>query len=141
MSVAVEPSPIPLTLSTNLVSALNNPRGGLRTLAQGDGTIVTVYAVGEVDAANEHSWRQLLREAAAATPPPGPLLIDTHGLDFMGCCAFTALAAEADRCPGRAIRMCLVSRQPMVRRIGTATGLGSRLPVYPDADTALSHVH
>ena len=70
MSVAVQPSPIPLTLSTNLVSALNNPRGVLRTLAQRDGTIVTVYAVGEVDAANEHSWRQLLREAAAATPRP-----------------------------------------------------------------------
>jgi anti-anti-sigma factor len=138
MSVAVEPSPIPLTLSTNLVSALNNPRGGLRTLAQGDGTIVTVYAVGEVDAANEHSWRQLLREAAAATPPPGPLMIDTHGLDFMGCCAFTALAEEADRCRSRGIRMCVVSYKPIVRRIITASGLGSRLPVYPDADTALS---
>jgi anti-anti-sigma factor len=138
MSVAVEPSPIPLTLSTNLVSALNNPRGGLRTLAQGDGTIVTVYAVGEVDAANEHSWRQLLREAAAATPPPGPLMIDTHGLDFMGCCAFTALAEEADRCRSRGIRMCVVSCKPIVRRIITASGLGSRLPVYPDADTALS---
>ena len=70
MSVAVQPSPIPLTLSTTLVSALNNPRGVLRTLAQRDGTIVTVYAVGEVDAANEHSWYQLLREAAAATPRP-----------------------------------------------------------------------
>ena len=138
MSLAVEPSPIPLTLSTNLVSALNNPRGGLRTLAQGDGTIVTVYAVGEVDAANEHSWRQLLREAAAATPPPGPLMIDTHGLDFMGCCAFTALAEEADRCRSRGIRMCVVSCKPIVRRIITASGLGSRLPVYPDADTALS---
>ena len=101
MSVAVEPSPIPLTLSTNLVSALNNPRGALRTVAQRDGTIVTVYAGGEVDAANEHSWHQLLREAAAATPPPGPLLIDTDGLDFMGCCAFTALAEEADRCRSR----------------------------------------
>ena len=138
MSVAIQPSPIPLTLSTNLVSALNNPRGGLRTLAQGDGTIVTVYAVGEVDAANEHSWRQLLREAAAATPAPGPLLIDTHGLDFMGCCAFTALAEEADRCRSRGIRMCVVSCKPIVRRIITASGLGSRLPVYPDADTALS---
>jgi anti-anti-sigma factor len=138
MSVAIQPSPIPLTLSTNLVSALNNPRGGLRTLAQGDGTIVTVYAVGEVDAANEHSWRQLLREAAAATPPPGPLMIDTHGLDFMGCCAFTALAEEADRCRSRGIRMCVVSCKPIVRRIITASGLGSRLPVYPDADTALS---
>jgi anti-anti-sigma factor len=138
MSVAVEPSPIPLTLSANLVSALNNPRGVLRTVAQRDGTIVTVYAVGEVDAANEHSWRQLLREAAAATPPPGPLLIDTHGLDFMGCCAFTALAEEADRCRSRGIRMCVVSCKPIARRIITASGLGSRLPVYPDADTALS---
>jgi anti-anti-sigma factor len=138
MSVAVQPFPIPLTLSANLVSALNNPRGVLRTVAERDGTIVTVYAGGEVDAANEHSWHQLLREAAAATPPPGPLVIDTDGLDFMGCCAFTALAKEADRCHSRGIRMCLVSRQPLVRRIITASGLGSRLPVYPDADTALS---
>jgi anti-anti-sigma factor len=138
MSVAVQPSPIPLTLSANLVSALHNPRGVLRTLAERDGTIVTVYAGGEVDAANEHSWHQLLREAAAATPPPGPLVINTDGLDFMGCCAFTALAEEADRCLRRGIRMCLVSRKPIVRRIITASGLGSRLPVYPDADTALS---
>jgi anti-anti-sigma factor len=138
MSVAVQPFPIPLTLSANLLSALNNPRGVLRTVAERDGTIVTIYAGGEVDAANKHSWHQLLREAAAATPPPGPLVIDTDGLDFMGCCAFTALAEEADRCHSRGIRMCLVSRKPLVRRIITATGLGSRLPVYPDADTALS---
>jgi len=138
MSVAVQPSPISLTLSTNLVAALNNPRGVLKTVAQRDGTIVTVYAVGEVDAANEHSWHQLLREAAAATPPPGPLVIDTDGVDFMGCCAFTALAEEADRCHSRGIRMCVVSSKPTVRRIITASGLGSRLPVYPDADTALS---
>ena len=138
MSVAVQPFPIPLTLSANLLSALNNPRGVLRTVAERDGTIVTIYAGGEVDAANKHSWHQLLREAAAATPPPGPLVIDTDGLDFMGCCAFTALAEEADRCHSRGIRMCLVSRKPLMRRIITATGLGSRLPVYPDADTALS---
>jgi anti-anti-sigma factor len=138
MSVAVQPSAIPLTLSTKLVSALNNPRGTLRTLAQRDGTIVTVYAGGEVDAANEHTWQQLLREAAAATPPPGPLVIDTDGLDFMGCCAFTALAEEADRCRSRGIRMCVVSSKPIVRRTITACGLGSRLPVYPNADAAHS---
>ena len=136
MSVAVQPFPIPLILSTNLVSALSNPRGVLRILAQRDGTTVTVYAGGEVDAANEHSWQQLLHEAAAATPPPGPLVIDTDGLDFMGCCAFTALADEADRCRSRGIKMCVVSRKPIVGRIITVGGLGSRLPVYPDADTA-----
>jgi anti-anti-sigma factor len=138
MSVAVQPSPIPLTLSANLVLALNNPRGVLSTVAQRNGTIVTVYAGGEVDAANEQSWRQQLRQAAAATTPPGPLVIDTDGLDFMGCCAFTALAEEADRCRSRGIRMCLVSRKPIVRRIITAAALGSRLRLYPNMDTALS---
>ena len=92
MSVAVQPSAVPLSLSADLVSALNNPRGVLRTVAQRDGSTVTVYASGEVDAANERSWRRLLREAAAATPQPGPLVIDIDGLDFMGCCAFNALA-------------------------------------------------
>jgi anti-anti-sigma factor len=138
MSFAVQASPIPVTLSANLVSALNNPRGVLRVVAQRDGTIVTVYAGGEVDAANEHSWQQLLREAAAATPPPGPLVIDTDGLDFMGSCAFTALAEEADRCRRRGVRMCVVSRKPVVGRIIAAGALSSRLRVYPDADTALS---
>ena len=37
MSVAVQPYPIPLTLSANLVSALNNPRGVLRAAAHRDG--------------------------------------------------------------------------------------------------------
>ena len=138
MSVAVQTYPIPPTLSANLVSALNNPRGVLRTVAQRDGSTVTVYVGGEVDAANEHSWQQLLREAAAATPPPGLLVIDTDGLDFMACCAFTALAEEADRCRRRGIRMCVVSRNPIVGRIIAAGGLGSRLAVNPDADTALS---
>ena len=137
MSIAVQPSPIPLTLSADLVSTLNNPHTTLGTLIRRDGTIVTVYVVGEVDAANRDSWRQLLREAAAATPPPGPLVINTHGLRFMGGCAFNALAEEADRCHNRGIRMCVVSRRPGLRRIVTATGLGSRLPVYPNADTAL----
>jgi anti-anti-sigma factor len=138
MSLALEPSPVRLTLSTELVSALSSPPGLLRAIAQRDGSTVTVYAGGEVDAANEHSWQQLLREAASATAAPGPVLIDTDGLDFMACCAFTTLAEEADRCRRRGIRMCLVSRKPIVGRIITAAALGSRLRLYPDAKTALS---
>jgi anti-anti-sigma factor len=138
MSLALEPCPVRLTLSAELVSALSSPPGLLRAIAHRDGSTVTVYADGEVDAANEHSWRQLLREAAAATTAPGPLLIDTDGLDFMACCAFTTLAEEADRCRRRGIRMCLVSRKPIVGRIITAAALGSQLRLYPDAKTALS---
>jgi len=137
MSVSVQSFPIPLILSANLVSALSDPRRALRIVTRRDGTTVTIYAGGEVDAANEHIWQQLLREAAAATAPPGPLVIDTDGLDFMGGCAFTALAEEADRCRRRGIRMCVVSRKPMVGRIITVGGLGSRLPVYPTVGNAL----
>jgi anti-anti-sigma factor len=75
---------------------------------------------------------------ATVTTAPGRLLIDTHGLDFMACCAFTALAEEADRCRRRGIRMCLVSRKPIVGRIITAGALGSPLRLYPDVKTALS---
>ncbi len=138
MSVAVECSPLALALSANLVSALGNKHSSLRTIAERNGSTVTLYAGGEVDAANEHTWQQLLREAAAATTPPGPLVIDTDGLDFMGGCAFTALAEEADRCRCRGIRMCLVSRRPIVGRIIAAAALGSRLRLYPNMDTALS---
>jgi anti-anti-sigma factor len=147
MSVAVQsspihltlrPSPVRLTLSANLVSALKRQRGVLRAHIQLFGTVVTVYPGGEVDAANTDSWRQLLREAAAATPSPGQLVIHTDGLDFMGGCAFNALAEEAYRCHSRGIRMCLVGRRPGLRQLVTASGLGSRLPVYPDAATALS---
>jgi anti-anti-sigma factor len=138
MSVSVEPSALPLALSANLVSALDNKHSFLRTIAERNGSTVTVYASGEVDAANEHTWQQRLREAAAATTPPGPLVIDTDGLDFMGGCAFTALAEEADRCRCRGIRMCLVSRRRVVGRIIAAAALGSRLRLYPSMDTALS---
>ena len=140
MSVAVQPSPTPVNLSAKLVSVLKRTRGALRAHVQRIGAVVTVYPGGDVDAANREQWEQLLGEAAAATPSPGLLVIHTDGLDFMGCCAFAALEDVADRGRGHGISVCLVSRQPIVRRILAATGSGSLLPVYPDADTALGAV-
>ena len=137
MSVTIQPALVPIRLSASLALTLPYPPG-LRVVGERDGSTVTMYAGGEVDAANQHTWQQLLREAAAATPPPGPLVIDTDGLDFMACCAFTALADEADQCRDRGIRMCVVSCKPIGGRTIAACGLGSRLSVYPDADSALS---
>jgi anti-anti-sigma factor len=137
MSVAVQPYPTPIGLSAKLASVLKKKPGALRAHVQRVGMVVTIYPGGEVDAANKEQWEQLLGEAAAATPSPGLLLIHTDGLDFMGCCAFAALADVADRGRSHGISVCLVSRQPIVRRVVAATGLGSLLPVYPDADTAL----
>ena len=78
---------------------------------------VIVSAGGELDASNDAIWRRLLSEAAAAAGPPGPLVVDISGLDFMGCCAYAALAEEAERCRDRGVEMRLVSNQPVVSRI------------------------
>lgn len=128
MSLALNSVPIPLTVSQDLAAELAVGRAaGLRASAKRSGSALIVYTGGEVDAANEHTWRRLLGKAAAAVAAPGPLIIDTDGLDFMGCCAFTALAEEADRCRRRGIDLRAVSGKPIVARIVAASGLGQRL--------------
>jgi anti-anti-sigma factor len=102
------------------------------------GLAVIVTAGGELDASNEATWRRLLSEAAAAAGPPGPLVIDTSGLDFMGCCAYAALAEEAGRCRQRGVEVRLVGKQPLVARIVAACGLGELLPIDDSVDAALS---
>jgi anti-anti-sigma factor len=99
---------------------------------------VIVTAGGELDASNEATWRRLLSEAAAAAGPPGPLVVDTGGLDFMGCCAYAALAEEAERCRQRGVDVRLVGNQPLVARIVAACGLGELLPIDDSVDAALS---
>ncbi|MDT5132442.1 MAG: hypothetical protein QOE41_1753, partial [Mycobacterium sp.] len=87
----VEPSFNHLTLSGRLISELARARSTLRTTIERSGLAVIVHAGGELDASNEATWRRLLSEAAAAAGPPGPLVVDTSGLDFMACCAYAAL--------------------------------------------------
>lgn len=128
----------PLTLSTRLVSELGDPHSKLRATTGRVGGAVLVNAGGEVDACNEHTWHQLVGEAAGGVAAPGPLVIDVTGLEFMGCCAFAALADEAVRCRARSIELRLVSGEPLVGRIVKACGLGGVLPLYPTADAALA---
>jgi anti-anti-sigma factor len=99
---------------------------------------VIVTAGGELDASNEATWRRLLSEAGAAAGPPGPLVVDTSGLDFMGCCAYAALAEEAKRCRQHGVQLRLVSNQPVVARVVEACGLSELLPVDESVDSALS---
>jgi anti-anti-sigma factor len=102
------------------------------------GQAVIVSAGGELDASNEGTWRRLLSEAGAAAGPPGPLVVDINGLDFMGCCAYAALAEEAERCRQRGVELRLVSNQPVVSRVVAACGLTELLPVDGSVDAALS---
>jgi anti-anti-sigma factor len=130
----------PLTLSTRLVCELGDPRSTLRATTDRSGGAVLVNAGGEVDARNEHTWRRLVSEAAGVVTPPGPLVIDITGLEFMGCCALVVLADEAYRCRTRGIELRLVSRAKIVARIADACGLSGVLPIYPTSDTALATI-
>jgi anti-anti-sigma factor len=137
--VIAEPISIPhLMLSTRLVYELGDPRSTLRATTDRRGAAVLINAGGEIDACNEHTWRHLVSEAASGVTPPGPLVVDVSGLDFMGCCAFAVLAEEAQRCHSRGIELRVVSRQPIVARVVDACGLSGMLPIYPTADSALA---
>jgi anti-anti-sigma factor len=133
-----EPSSSHLMLSSRLISELAQARSTLRTTSERSDSAVIVHAGGELDASNEATWRRLLSEAAAAAGPPGPLVVDTSGVDFMGCCAYAALAEQAERCRARGIKLRLVSGQPVVGRIVGACGLTELLPVDSSVDTALA---
>jgi anti-anti-sigma factor len=133
-----DPSFHPLMLSSRLISELSQARSTLRATTERFGSAVIVNAGGELDASNDVTWRRLLSEASAAAGPPGPLVIDTSGLDFMGCCAYAALGEEAERARARGVAMRLVSHQPVVARIVRACGLSELLPVDGSVDAALS---
>ena len=133
-----EPSFSHLTLSSRLISELAQARSTLRMTTECIDLAVIVTAGGELDASNEATWRRLLSEAAAAAGPPGPLVVDTSGLDFMGCCAYAALAEEAERCRQRGVQLRLVSHQPVVARVVASCGLSELLPVDASVDAALS---
>ena len=133
-----EPSFHPLMLSSRLISELAQARSTLRATTERSGSAVIVSAGGELDASNDAAWRRLLSEASAAAGPPGPLVIDTSGLDFMGCCAYAALAEEAERAREYGVEMRLVSTQQVVARIVRACGLSELLPVDASVDAALS---
>ena len=127
-----------VTLSARLVSELGDPHSTLRATTQRNGPAVVVRAGGEVDASNEHTWHQLVSEAAAVATQPGPFVIDVNGLDFMACCAFAVLADEAERCRHRGVQLRLVSCEPGVARVVEACNLSDVLPVHPTTDSALS---
>jgi anti-anti-sigma factor len=132
-----EPSSSHLMLSGRLISELAQARSTLRTVTERSDSAVIVHAGGELDASNEATWRHLLGEAAAAVRPPGPLVVDTSGLDFMACCAYATLVEQAQRCRGRGVELRLVNSQPVVKRIIGACGLSELLPVDSTVDAAL----
>ena len=75
--------------------------------------------------------------AAHATAAPGPLVVDTSGLDFMAVCAFGVLVEASQQCRARGIELRLVSSQPITARIIAAARLQAELPLYLHKSAAL----
>ncbi|OBK12691.1 anti-sigma factor antagonist [Mycobacterium asiaticum] len=128
----------PVSLSSGLSSQLEQPSSTLRATTVRSASAVVVRAGGEVDASNEHTWQGLVTEAATAASQAGLLVVDVNGLEFMGCCAFTVLADEAERCRERGITLRMVSGNPGVARIVDACAFSNVLPVHPTTESALT---
>lgn len=109
----------------------------LRVLVERRGSALLVHAGGSVDASNVAVWRRLVTEAAEVATAPGPLIIDTSGLEFMGICAFAVLVDESARCRRRGIRLCLVSDQRLTARVVDAAGIDAELSFAATVDDVL----
>jgi len=127
----------PAPPNTRLSSQFGDPNSGLRSITELSGSAVVIHVGGDVDAGNDSVWRRMVSRTASIAGAPGPFVIDVRALDFMGSCAYVALADEAVRCRRRGVELRLVSNQPVVARTIAACGLGRLLPMYASLETAL----
>ncbi|WP_346773481.1 anti-sigma factor antagonist, partial [Mycobacterium sp. P7213] len=111
----------------------------LHVLVERRGSALLVHAGGSVDASNIAVWRRLVGEAAEVATAPGPLIIDTSALEFMGICAFAVLVEESASCRRRGIRLCLVSDQHITARVVDAAGIDAELSFAATVDDALGN--
>jgi anti-anti-sigma factor len=118
-------------------SVTARPDTEVRIVLERTGSALLVSASGSVDASNVDVWRRLVVEAAAIAEGPGPLIVDTSGLEFMGVGAFAVLGEVSTRCRSRGISFCLVSSQPIAGRVVKATALDSELSFCTTVDEAL----
>jgi anti-anti-sigma factor len=134
---AVATKTLPARPNTRLSSQFGDPNSGLRAVTELSGSAVVIHVGGDVDASNDGVWQRMVSRTASIAIAPGPFVIDVRALDFMGSCAYVALANEAVRCGRRGVELRLVSNQPIVARTIAACGLGRLLPLYASVETAL----
>jgi anti-anti-sigma factor len=135
---AVATERFPTSSSTRLSSQFGDPNSGLRSITELSGPAVVIHVGGDIDASNESVWQRMVSRTASIAIAPGPFVIDLRELEFMGPCAYAALANEAVRCGRRGVNLRLVSSQPIVARTIAACGLGRLLPMYASVENALS---
>jgi anti-anti-sigma factor len=135
-TVANESFPVPS--GTHLSPQFGEPNSGLRSITECTGSAVVIHVGGDVDASNETVWERLVSRNAGSAIAPGPFVIDVRALEFMGSCAYAALADEAVRCRRRGVSLRLVCSEPVVARTIAACGLGHLLPIYTSVENALS---
>jgi anti-anti-sigma factor len=135
-TVATGKFPSPSSMRSS--SQFGDPNSGLRSITECSGSAVIIHVGGDIDASNENVWRHLISRNASIASAPGPFVVDVQALEFMGSCAYAALASEAVHCRQRGVNLRLVSSEPVVARTIAACGLGQLLPMYPTVEYALS---
>jgi anti-anti-sigma factor len=127
----------PNSRMNDCVAARFENAGSLRFVVERVEAAVVLRVGGDIDASNIATWQCMLNEVAAATAGPGPLVVDTSSLDFMGACGFAALATTSKQCRRRGITLCVVGNQAVLARIISACRWQTELPVYGNVSAAV----
>jgi anti-anti-sigma factor len=127
----------PHSRMNDCVAAPFSNAGPLRFVVERVESAVVLRVGGDIDASNIAAWQCLLNEVAGATAAPGPLVVDTTSLNFMGACGFAALATTSKQCRRRGITLCVVGNQAVLARIIAACRWQTELPAYGNVSAAL----
>ncbi|HVV13462.1 anti-sigma factor antagonist [Amycolatopsis sp.] len=98
---------------------------------------VVLRVAGEVDMATAGQLAAQLCAAREAVTPPGPVIVDLDGVEFLGSAGLVALVREFAHCDRYGVELRIVSSSRPVLRSISRTGLGELLPVAPTMHEAL----
>jgi anti-sigma B factor antagonist len=98
--------------------------------------IVAVVVRGELDLADE-SRAELAIDFVVGLEYPG-VLLDLSGCEFIDASGLRVIIRANERVSRTGAQVAVASPAPTVRRILDITGIGERMRIYPDRDSAFA---
>lgn len=93
---------------------------------------------GRIDFNSATEFQQLLEGALAGVRPPGPLIIDCGGLEYVSSAGLRAFLLCARGTQRAGVTFALCALQPAVREVFELSGFSRIIAIHPDRATALA---
>jgi anti-sigma B factor antagonist len=99
--------------------------------------VVIVRAVGDIDLGTAPLLSQHLTQGEAQLTPPGPLVLDMTGVEFLASVGLSELIKHSKQCTDLGSRLIVVATQRAVLRSLNLTGLTETISVVASVEDAL----